>query len=174
MPLWILLLIILTLSIAAVFMNSLLGKDAPYVAMEPEVVKKVLKLAGIKKGDMFYDLGSGDGRLVIAAAQMGVKKSVGIEIEKFKAKLSQRKIKKMGLKNAQIINDDLYNIDLSDATVVSVYLLPRTFPRLKKKLKSELKKGTKVVSSGFSIKGWKPARIEPKGTRYGPLYLYER
>ncbi len=148
------------------------SKDgAPYVPMEPEIVEEVMKLAEIKEGDVFYELGSGDGRLVIAAALRGAK-SYGIEIDTLRALYSRLWLKVLRLRNAQIIKDNFFNVDLSEATVISTYLLTQTNEKLKEKFLKELKKGTRVVTTGFLIPGWEPVKINPKGPIYGPIYLY--
>lgn len=154
------------------YRNFANGKDAPFVPMEADVVERVMQLAEVKEGDVFYDLGSGDGRLVIAAALHGAK-ATGIEIDKFRVWYSKLWMKIIRIKNAKILNEDVFSMDLSDATVISTYLLPETHERLKTKLTKELKKGTKVVAIGFEFVGWKPVKIDPHGTIYGPIFLYE-
>lgn len=146
---------------------------APYVPLEPEIVEEVIKLAELKESDIFYDLGSGDGRLVIAAALRGVKKAYGIEIDPWRNFYSRLWLKLLRLRNAEIIKNNLFEIDLSEATVVSFYLLPETNNKLKPKLEKELRKGTKVIVIAFPINGWEPIKIDPKGPPYGPIYLYE-
>lgn len=147
-------------------------KDAPYVPMNVDVVERVMRIAKIGPGDVFYDLGSGDGRLVIAAALHGAK-AYGVELDKLRAFYSNFWIKLLRLsKNAKVINDNLFNVDLSKATVVNTYLLPETHEKLKQKLIKELKKGTKVTAVGFEYKDWKKVKIDPRGTIYGPIYLY--
>lgn len=147
-------------------------KGAPFVPLEPEVVEEVMKLAQVKKGDVFYDLGSGDGRLVIAAALRGAQ-AFGIETDTLRVFYSRLWLKALRLKNAEIIKDDIFKTDLSKATVVSAYLLPETMEKLKEVFKNELKKGTRVVSVAFLIPGLKPVKISPRGTIYGPVYYYK-
>jgi SAM-dependent methyltransferase len=145
---------------------------APFVAMEPEVVERVMKLAEVKKGDVFYDLGSGDGRLVIAAALHGAK-AYGVEIDRLRVVYSITWIYLLRLrKQAKIIHKDMFKVSLKKADVVSLYLLEETNERLKRKLKKELKKGARVVATGFVVPGWKPEKIDSRGTIYGPIYLY--
>jgi len=146
---------------------------APYVPLEPEIVEEVIKLAELKENDIFYDLGSGDGRIVIAAALRGVKKAYGIEIDSWRNFYSRLWLKLLRLKNAEIIKNNLFEVDLSRATVVSFYLLPETNDKLKEKLEKELKKETRVIAIAFPINGWEPIKIDPKGPTYGPIYLYE-
>lgn len=146
---------------------------APFVPLEPEVVEEVMKLAEIKQEDVFYDLGSGNGRLVIAAALRGVKESYGVEVDRFRVIYSRLWLKFLHLKNAKILKKDIFETDLSNADVITLYLLPGTNNRLAEKFKKELKKGTRVVSVAFSLPGLKPVKISPKGPIYGPVYLYK-
>jgi predicted RNA methylase len=146
---------------------------APYVPMEPEVVERVLSLADLKKGEVFYDLGSGDGRLVMAAAMKGAR-AYGVEIDLLRVWYSRFWLWLLGLsKKAKIIRRDFFKVSLRRADVVSLYLLEETNEALKKKLKKELKKGTRIVATGFIIPGWKPVKINRKGTIYGPIRLYK-
>jgi len=147
-------------------------QGAPFVPLEPEVVEEVMKLAKVDKDDIFYDLGSGDGRLVIAAALHGAKEVYGIEIDPLRVFYSRFWLKLLRLENAKIIKGNFFEIDLSKATVVSLYLLQETNDKLKSKFEKELKKGTRVVSVAFFIPGWKPAKISPVGPPSGPTYLY--
>lgn len=144
---------------------------APFVPMEPEVVNRVMELAEVKKDDVFYDLGSGDGRLVIAAALRGAK-SFGVEIDQLRVLYSRIWLWLLRLKNAEIIQKNFFEVDLSKATVICLYLLPETNEKLREKLEKELKKETRVISVGFDVAGWEPVRIDPRGTVYGPIYLY--
>lgn len=146
---------------------------APYEGMDPGVVSRVMSIAHVGPKDVFYDLGSGDGRLVIAAAMLGAK-AYGVEIDRLRALYSKLWLKVLRLdKRAKIIHGDVFKAKVSDATVVCTYLLPETHDKLKKKLKKELKKGTKIVAVGFEYKGWKSEKFHPKGGHYGPIYLYK-
>jgi len=145
---------------------------APFVAMEPDVVERVMKLAEVKKGDVFYDLGSGDGRLVIAAALHGAQ-AYGVEIDWTKVIYSRIWIYILRLhKQAKIIHKNFFDINLKEVDVVSLYLLQETNQKLKEKLKKELKPGTRIVSTAFTFEGWKPEKIDSRGTIYGPIYFY--
>lgn len=145
---------------------------APFVTMEPGVVERVMKLAAVKKGDVFYDLGSGDGRLVIAAALRGAK-AYGVEIDWLRVFYSRLWIFWLRLKNAQIIRKNFFKTDLSRADIVCLYLIQETNEKIQDKLERELKKGTKVISVAFTFPGWQPIKIDPRGTIYGPIYLYK-
>jgi predicted RNA methylase len=147
---------------------------APYVPLEEEVVKRVIRMAKIKKGEIFFDLGSGDGRLVIEAAKKGAK-AFGVEISWWRVIESRLKIKRLGLeKRAKIIHQNLFEADLSKADVVTAYLLQRTNDLLEPKLSRELKKGARVIGIAFNFKDWKAKKINLKGPRFGPLYLYKK
>lgn len=131
------------------------GTDAPYVPTKSIRIKKALIAAGIKKGDIFYELGSGDGRVVIAAAQMGAE-GFGIEQSWIRIFYSRYKAARLKLKNAHFIHGDIFNQNLSSATVVFIFLLPKGLRKLEPKLKKELKKGSIVITQTFHFPNWKP------------------
>ncbi|MBN1263415.1 MAG: SAM-dependent methyltransferase [Candidatus Pacebacteria bacterium] len=153
-----------------IMLADLMG--APYVPVEPEVVKRILELAEVKKGEVFYDLGSGDGRVVIGAALKGAR-AYGVEIDPFRAWYSRFWLKLLRLKQARIIRKDFFDVDLSKADVVCFFLLPETNRKLEKKLRRELKKGARVVSVSFPVPGWRPVAVDPRGPIYGPIRLYQ-
>ncbi|MEK7182660.1 MAG: methyltransferase domain-containing protein [Patescibacteria group bacterium] len=169
----ILALLLLALFFLLPYLRSGAKFGAPFVPMEREVVSRVMKLAEVGPGKTFYDLGSGDGRLVIAAAMRGAK-AVGVEIDTIRVLYSRFWLRILGLSNAQIIKGNLFEQDLQDADIVSLYLLEETNKKLRPKLEKELKPGTLVIATGFKIPGWKPIKIDPKGTAYGPIYLYKK
>lgn len=146
---------------------------APFVPMGRDVVIRILKLAEVGPGKKFYDLGSGDGRVVIAAAMRGAD-AVGIEIDTIRVLYSRFWLKILRIRNAEVIRGDLFNQSLHDADIVSLYLLPETNEKLRPKLEKELRSGTLVVATGFEVPGWKPLKVDPRGTEYGPIYLYKR
>ena len=146
---------------------------APFVPMEPDVVQRVLKIAGVGPKDIFYELGSGDGRLVIAAALKGAK-AYGLEVDKAKVAYSRFWIWLLRLPNAKIFQKDIFKHSYEDATVVCLYLLQDTNERLQEKLEKELKPGTRIVSVAFTFPEWKTTKIDPHGTIYGPIYLYTK
>ncbi len=152
--------------------NNTWDAGAPFETCSPEEVQRIMRLAEVGKGDVFYDLGSGDGRIVIAAALRGAK-AQGIEIDRFRVWYSRLWIKLLGLeKKAKIIHGDFFKEKVSGATIVCTYLLPETQEKLKKKLKKELKKGTKVVAVGFEYENWKHKKIDLKGPQQGSILLY--
>ncbi len=147
---------------------------APFVPLEPQVVERVMLHAHLKPGKIFYDLGSGDGRIVVAAA-LRKAKAYGVEISTSRVIYSRLWLYILRLNDrAKIIKKDLFSVNLSDADVVCMYLLQRTNNKLKDKLEKELKKGTRVISVSFSFPGWKPKIVDPLGTKYGPIYVYDR
>jgi predicted RNA methylase len=148
-------------------------KGAPFVPLEPEVVEEVMKLAKVGKDDIFYDLGSGDGRLVIAAALRGAKEAYGVEIDSLRVFYSRLWLKIMRCQNAKILKQDIFKADLSKATVVTLYLLQETNDKLVEKLRKELPEGARIVSIAFSLPGWEPVKVSPIGPIYGPTYLYK-
>lgn len=149
------------------------GKNAPFVPMEAEVVERVMEIADVGQNDFFYDLGSGDGRLVIAAAMRGAR-AVGVEISSYRVWYSRVIIAFLGLsKKAKIVQGDIFEANLGEATVVCLYLLPKTNEELKTKFLGELRKDVRLVTVGFPISGFKLVKEDERGTVYGPIRLYE-
>ncbi|HET9917319.1 MAG TPA: methyltransferase domain-containing protein [Candidatus Binatia bacterium] len=145
-------------------------KIVPFVPTPQEVVDKMVELAGVKNGDIVYDLGSGDGRIVITAAKKGAQ-AVGFEIDGDLVKQSRDNIRKAGVQaQAEIRQQDILTVDLSAASVVTMYLLPDVNLQLKPKIQSQLKPGSRVVSHAFDMGDWKPDRIERVEGR--TLYLW--
>jgi precorrin-6B methylase 2 len=145
-------------------------KIVPFVPTPQEVVDKMVELAGVKKGDLVYDLGSGDGRIVITAAKKGAK-AVGYEIDGDLVKQSRDNIRKASVQElAEIRQQDILTVDLSPASVVTMYLLPDVNLQLKPKILSQLKPGSRVVSHAFDMGDWKPDRTERVEGR--TLYLW--
>lgn len=145
-------------------------KIVPFVPTAQEVVDRMIALAGVKKGDVVYDLGSGDGRIVIAAAKKGAR-AVGFEIDPDLIKESRENIKKAGVQQlAEIRQQDILTVDVSPASVVTMYLLPDVNLKLKPKLLSQLKPGSRVVSHAFDMGDWKPDKVEQVNGR--TIYLW--
>jgi SAM-dependent methyltransferase len=145
-------------------------KIVPFVPTPQEVVDKMVELAGVKKGDTVYDLGSGDGRIVITAAKKGAR-AVGFEIDGDLVKESRENIRKAGVQNsAEIRQQDILTVDLSPASVVTMYLLPDVNLKLKPKLLSQLKPGSRVVSHAFDMGDWQPDKTERVNGR--TIYLW--
>ena len=128
------------------------GPDVIFVPTPNEVVNMMLKLAGVTKKDTVYDLGCGDGRIVITAAQKYGARGVGIDIDPQRVKEANERVQKTGVTDkVKIMNADLFETDISQATVVTLYLLPSLNQKLIPKLNKELKPGTRVVSQSFDM-----------------------
>ena len=133
---------------------------APFVTTPEDVVERMLALAGTGPADYVIDLGSGDGRIVIAAAKLGAK-GLGVEIDGKLVEVSRENAKRAGVAGlAQFVEGDVLLTDLSRATVVTIYLLPSLIDRLQPKFLDELRPGTRIVSHAFAMKGWNPDRVE--------------
>jgi len=139
--------------------------DVPYVPTPQEVVDAMLKLAEVKKGDILYDLGSGDGRIVITAAKQFGVKGTGIDINPERIAEANENAKKAGVTDlVRFLNQDLFEADIKDATVVSLYLLPSINLKLRPKLWKDLKPGTRIVSHSFDLGNWAAEkRVEVDG-----------
>ena len=135
--------------------------DAPFVPTMSELVDEMLKLANVGPDDVVYDLGCGDGRLVIAAVKkFGAKRGVGVDIDPERIKESKENARAAGVDDrVKFIKQDLFKTDISKATVVILYLLPEVNLRLRPKLWAELRPGTRVVSNAFDMGDWKPDKI---------------
>jgi predicted RNA methylase len=143
---------------------------APDVGFEPttmEVAEAMLKLAGVGPGDVVYDLGSGDGRIVILAAETFGARGVGIELEPQLVETARRAARERAVNDrVSFLQGDLFAQDISPATVVTLYLWPGVNARLEAKLRAELRPGTRVVSNSFGIGSWIPDKtaVAPDGT----------
>jgi ribosomal protein L11 methylase PrmA len=151
-------------------------KLAPYYPTPEAIVQKMLDLGGLKAGEKMFDLGSGDGRIVIMAAQKYHAEAVGVEMDKDLYKQSTDKIRRLGLdKTARIINGDLFKQDYSSADLLTVYLLPVSNAKVAPMLEKQLKKGARVVAHDFQFpwQAEKVETIEDDGEgRSHTLYLY--
>lgn len=148
---------------------------APYVPSPQNVVEQMLIVSGLKPGETLYDLGSGDGRIVITAARSFGAKAVGVEISEKLVRTANENIRQAGLTaSAKIIQGSLLDVDLSDADVVTLYLLTSSNDQLKPNLEKYLKPGARVVSHDFQIRGWKPVRVERvlAHNREHTIYVY--
>jgi SAM-dependent methyltransferase len=143
-------------------------KDVPYVPTPQNVVDEMLTLANVTKDDVLYDLGCGDGRLVITAVKkFGAKRGFGVDIDPQRIAESNENAKTAGVTDrVSFAVQDLFQTDLKDATVVTLYLLPAVNLKLRPKLLSDLKPGTRVVSHSFDMGDWKPDKtitVQPGG-----------
>lgn len=142
---------------ALVYGQEQKSKDVPYVPTPQVVVDKMLEVAGVTKNDVVYDLGSGDGRIVITAAKKYGVRGVGVDIDPERVKEANANAAQAGVTDrVKFIEQDLFKTDLKEATVVTLYLLPEVNLRLRPKLLQELKPGTRVVSHAFDMGDWRP------------------
>jgi SAM-dependent methyltransferase len=149
--------------------------DVPYVPTPQEVVNEMLELANVKKGDFLYDLGSGDGRIPITAAQKYGIRGVGIDINPERIAEARENAKKAGVTNlVEFRQQDLFKSNFSKASVVSLYLLPDINVKLRPQLLKQLKPGTRIVSHDFDMGEWKPDKVvQVQGpNREHTLYLW--
>ena len=131
--------------------------DVPYVPTTDPAVQAMLKLADVKKTDVVYDLGCGDGRIVVAAAKNYGARGVGVDINPERVQDAKKNAKKAGVENlVRIEQNDLFKADIHEATVVTLFLLPEVNMRLRPKLLQELQPGTRIVSNTFDMGDWKP------------------
>ena len=144
------------------------GYDVPYVPTPTEVVDAMLGLAALKPGDVLYDLGCGDGRIVIAAAKKYGVKATGIDIDPVRIGESNENAAAAGLTGkVRFIQGDIFQADFKDATVVTMYLLTSVNLRLRPKLLAELKPGTRLVSHSFEMGEWLPDKTIAVTTNFG-------
>jgi ribosomal protein L11 methylase PrmA len=133
--------------------------DVIYVPTPEEVVEAMLQVANVTKNDIVYDLGSGDGRIPVTAAKKYGARGVGIDIDPQRIKEANENVAKNGVGDkVKILNADLFATDISEATVVTLYLLPSLNVKLMPKLLKELKPGTRIVSHAFDMGDWKPEK----------------
>jgi len=155
-------------------------KIAPYYPTPETIVEKMLQLGGLKAGEKMFDLGSGDGRIVIMAAKRFHAQAVGVELDKDLSTRSTGEIAKLGLQqNARIINGDLLQQNYGSADLVTVYLMPEGINnKVQPLLDKQLKKGARVVAHDFEFKNWTPEKVENIADdgegRSHTLYLYRK
>jgi tRNA A58 N-methylase Trm61 len=154
---------------------------APFVATPLPVVRHMLTLAELRPGETFYDLGAGDGRTVVMAAQEFGARSVGVELREDLAKKALATVQELGIQDrVTIVQEDMFKVDLSQANVIFLYLTTSANDKIKSKLEKELKTGSRVVSHDYEVLGWKPVRTEnfcenPKlGYPSHTIYVYKK
>jgi protein-L-isoaspartate O-methyltransferase len=153
------------------YVNSL----APYVVSPQEIVDRMLELADLKPGEKLYDLGSGDGRILITAVVRFKAKAVGVEISDDLVASTNDRIHRLGLDNdARVIHGNFLDTDLSPADVVTLYLATDANEMLRPNLEKYLRNGARVVSHDYRVPGWKPKLVDKDPESHGHIiYLYE-
>ncbi len=148
-----------------------LNLDVPYVPTPQEVVDKMLSLAQVRDGDYLIDLGCGDGRIPVTAAQRFNIRAYGVDIDPKRITEAREKAKEAGVTDKVVFEEkNLFDTNLSDATVLTLYLLPRINLELRPRILSELKPGTRVVSHAFDMGDWAPDQFEKVNGRN--VYLW--
>jgi len=152
--------------------ESEIQKDVPYVPTPPEVVEAMLKLGNTHAGDVHYDLGCGDGRIVVTAVQkFGAVRGTGYDIDPQRIKEANENAKQAGVEGkAKFILGNLFEADFRDASIVTLYLLPDVNLKLRPKLLTDLKVGSRIVSHQFSMGDWEPDQKIEVGWR--SVYLW--
>lgn len=136
----------------------------PYVQTPMEIVERMMRMAEVTKGDYVIDLGSGDGRIVIAAAKKGAR-AVGIDIDDQRIWEAKNNARAAGVgERVQFRQEDIFQTDFREATVVTMYLLTSVNMRLRPRLLAELKPGTRIVSHAFDLGDWKPLETHKVGS----------
>lgn len=145
--------------------------DVPFVPTHENIVKAMLEMADVDADDVLYDLGSGDGRIPVAAALDHGARAVGVEIDAGRVALAQAYATQMGVEQRVcFIQDDLFEVDFAPASVVTMYLLHTVNLELRPRLLSELRPGTRIVSHAFDMGDWKPDR--KRSFRSDALFLW--
>jgi len=154
---------------------------APYVPSPPQVIRQMLLLAQLRAGEIFFDLGAGDGRTVIMAAKDFGARAVGVELREDLVKKALGSVYESGLQDrVTIVNGDMFSVDLSSADVIFLYLTTSANEKVKPKLEAELKLGVRVVSHDYEIIGWKPLKVDnfcenqTLGYPSHTIYLYKK
>ena len=153
---------------------------APFVPSPVQVIRQMLVLAELRAGEIFFDLGAGDGRTVVMAAKEYGARAVGVELREDLAKRALSNIYEQGLQDRiTIVNGDMFNVDLKSADVIFLYLTTSANEKVKPKLENELRHGTRIISHDYEIVGWKPVKVinfcenQTLGFPSHTIYLYK-
>ncbi len=151
---------------------------SPYLATPPEVVEAMLRVAEVQPEEKVYDLGCGDGRVLVTAAEKFGARGVGVELDPEVFALARANVRRHRLEGRiLLVRGDLFEADLRDADVVALYLLPETLGRLRPRLEQQLRPGARVVTHDFGIAAWPEVRTEKLGRGDGTahtIHLYRR
>lgn len=150
---------------------ELVRNEAPPIPLPKDTIRKMLKLADVKRNDVVYDLGSGDGRTVIMATKEFGSKAIGIEKNRLLVWLSRRMVRKNNLQNkTKIIHNDIFKENLRNADVILMYLSHKLTQKLKSKFEKELRRGTRIVSASHPVIAWEEVKRIKTGHFYSYLY----
>ncbi len=156
--------------------NIFVSLEAGFAPTPEEVARRMMGVANLHRGEVFYDLGSGDGTLLIIAAEEFGAHAIGVEIQRKLVTQSRSRIRNLGLENMiKVIEGDLFKVELSNADVVALYLTPWALKGLRPKLEKELKHGVRVVVYKYPVEGWKPKGTYDAmdGIELNKIFLYE-
>ncbi len=147
-------------------------KFVKWVPTPPQIIDSFFELVPVSSSDIVYDLGSGDGRLLFAALEKGAGKCVGIDIDPHCVNVAREEAKNKGLEQkVTFIESDVLDQDLSEASVILVYLLQSGIAFLRPKFETELRPGTRIVIETYPVQGWKPVKIKELKSRNFYLYV---
>ena len=153
-------------------MNPVVDLDVAYVATPRNIVRQMLTLTGLRRGETLFDLGAGDGRILIEAARGFGARAIGIEIDPQRVSRIKERLRSTGI-IAEILQADLMNVNLSTADVVAMYLSESVNAKVAPKLERELKAGARIVSLDYPLPGWVPEKeVIAKGPLARKLFLY--
>jgi len=170
---WLIFIVLLMLILGTFALAGL--SAAPWVPLWKKDVIRMMRLANIKPGEVVYDLGAGDGRIIIIAVREFGAQSTGFEFAVLPYILGYIKILASGLRGkAKLKYANFFFQDFSQADVICAFLTPRAMEKLKPKLEKETKSGCRIVSYAFSIPGWTPTKIDKPNTKTTAVYLYQR
>ncbi len=162
--------LLMILTIIALFLFAPIVLGAPWLPTPRGTVHKMLSMAEVKPDDVVYDLGSGDGRILISAVRRTRARAVGIEVNPLWVLWTRLKIRILKVKDyARVVWGNFFREDLSKADIVMLYLLQNTNDKLKQKLERELRPGARVVSHTFTFNGWNPVKIDAESK----IYIYK-
>lgn len=154
---------------------------APFVPSPPQVVRQMLSLAELRPGEVFFDMGAGDGRTVIMAAKDFGARAVGVELREDLVKKALGTVYEQSLQDRiTIVNGDMFNVDLTSADVIFLYLTTGANEKIRGKLEAELKRGVRIVSHDYEVVGWKPDKVlnfcenQNLGFPSHTIYLYKK
>lgn len=165
LPALVLALVAVTGTVPAATTATSSDPEVPYVPTARNILDQMLALARPTRNDVLYDLGSGDGRIVIAAAKRFGTRGVGIDINPERIREANQNARRAGVTDrVRFIQGDLFDADISQATIVTMYLLPEVNLRLRPKLLAELRPGTRIVSHDYDLGDWAPLKTVEMGT----------
>jgi len=165
------------MSLMPVVFNLFAALEAGFAPTPEEAARKMMQIARLRRGEVFYDLGSGDGTLLIIAAKEFGARAVGVEIQNKLVAYSRRRVRNLGLKDKiEVIKGDFFKVNVSGADVLALYLTPWALDKLKFKLEKELRQGVRTVVYKYPMDGWKPKEIHNavEGKEESKIFFYSQ